>query len=362
MALVHTNCTFCKAIGKPESEYTTHFVKDQPGPNGRIVCPLLLNSRCRYCKQTGHTLKYCEKLAEANQRRARQVEYQNDRRTDGNQDICRAAPHRTKTARVQTPFCSVCRHAGRPESEYTTHFVKDRPGPDGRVICPLLLSQRCRYCKVFGHTPKQCPKLLKRKAKAAVWSPPLANDEMKWDWLDSGITPEEEEDARITNRAVEAKSIHTHNRLAQMKGTGLGPLNPEDVNMYHDWCATRWGDWERTGMGATFFDQTTRRKYGWEEWCVRWWLSQKARNLQQKKKDSNNPMCEEQIHQCLFAQTLYSKIEEENAMADADREFEYLSDLDKMPEFADLRSIGDKDEYPSLHTSLTMSRPKLVRR
>ena len=335
MEHVKKNCTFCKAAGKPESEYTTHFVKDQSGPNGKVVCPFLLSQKCRYCKETGHTPKYCKKLAETKQRR-------------------------TKTARAPTPFCSVCRHAGRPESEYTSHFVKDQPGPNGVVICPLLLSQKCRYCKEFGHTPKQCPKLLKRKAKAAVLSPNIANGGMKWDWLDNGITPEEEEEARITTRAVETKRIRNRNRLKRKKGTGLGPLNPEDVNMYHDWRAARWGDWERTEMGATFFDHITRRKYSWEEWCTKDHFYQKARKLEQHKKNSLRPMCEEQVHRRLFAQTLYSKIEEENAMADADKEFEYLEDMDKMPEFADLSSIGDEGEYPSLqHATLTMKIPKL---
>ena len=256
--------------------------------------------------------------------------------------------------------CTFCKAAGKPESEYTSHFVKDQPGPNGVVICPLLLSQKCRYCKVFGHTPKQCPKLLKRKANAAVLSPNLATGEMNWCWLDNGITPEEEEEARIAKRSAEENSNRDYNRLQQMKGTGLGPLNPENVNMYHDWRATRWGDWERTQMGATFFDQATRRKYGWEEWCVRWRFGQKARNLQQKKRDSLDPMCEEQIHQCLFAQTLYSKIEEENAIEEADREFEFLEDMDKMPEFSDLPSIGGEGEYPSLqHATLTMKILKL---
>ena len=58
------------------------------------------------------------------------------------------------------PFCRVCKDAGKTMSQYTSHFVKDRPG--GFVVCPTLLEQQCKYCHDKGHTPKYCPKL-KRK-------------------------------------------------------------------------------------------------------------------------------------------------------------------------------------------------------
>lgn len=58
--------------------------------------------------------------------------------------------------------CKVCKDAGKPESEYSTHFVKDR---EGKVVCPTLLSQQCRYCQKPGHTVSHCP-TLEAKTKA----------------------------------------------------------------------------------------------------------------------------------------------------------------------------------------------------
>lgn len=55
--------------------------------------------------------------------------------------------------------CKVCKDAGKPESEYSTHFVKDR---EGRVTCPTLLSLQCRYCQKSGHTVSHCPTLTAR--------------------------------------------------------------------------------------------------------------------------------------------------------------------------------------------------------
>ena len=56
-------------------------------------------------------------------------------------------------------ICKVCQDAGKSESEYTSHFVRDSPGPNGKVICPTLLSQNCRGCGINGHTYKYCPSI-----------------------------------------------------------------------------------------------------------------------------------------------------------------------------------------------------------
>ena len=55
------------------------------------------------------------------------------------------------------PFCKVCCDAGLPADKYNSHYVKDQPGPNGKVVCPTLLSQRCLICGVPGHTTRYCP-------------------------------------------------------------------------------------------------------------------------------------------------------------------------------------------------------------
>lgn len=55
------------------------------------------------------------------------------------------------------PFCKVCYDAGLPVADYTNHFVKDQPGPGGKVVCPTLLAQKCRTCGIAGHTSSYCP-------------------------------------------------------------------------------------------------------------------------------------------------------------------------------------------------------------
>jgi hypothetical protein len=61
-------------------------------------------------------------------------------------------------AAATKPFCKVCKDAGKSASEYSSHFVKDIPGPNGKVVCPTLLSQACRICNETGHTSSYCSK------------------------------------------------------------------------------------------------------------------------------------------------------------------------------------------------------------
>ena len=61
----------------------------------------------------------------------------------------------------QKAFCKVCHDAGKTQAEYTSHFVK---ADDRRtVVCPILLSLKCRYCDKAGHTLAYCHTLAKNQ-------------------------------------------------------------------------------------------------------------------------------------------------------------------------------------------------------
>jgi len=62
-------------------------------------------------------------------------------------------------------FCSVCHKAGKSEREYTSHFTKSIPGPNGIVICPTILSSECKFCFQLGHwaSEEYCPALRQKK-------------------------------------------------------------------------------------------------------------------------------------------------------------------------------------------------------
>lgn len=56
-------CKVCFDAGKPESEYSSHRVKDM---NGNTTCPTLLNTECRWCFKVGHIAKFCKELEKSN--------------------------------------------------------------------------------------------------------------------------------------------------------------------------------------------------------------------------------------------------------------------------------------------------------
>lgn len=66
---------------------------------------------------------------------------------------------------ARSPFCKVCFDAGKSKEEYSSHYVKDKPGPHGRVCCPYLLSLTCRYCHKTGHTPNHCPEVKVKESR-----------------------------------------------------------------------------------------------------------------------------------------------------------------------------------------------------
>jgi hypothetical protein len=63
-----------------------------------------------------------------------------------------------RVAPANTPFCKVCWDAGLPVADYTKHYVKDQPGPNGKVVCPTLLGLKCLDCGGSGHTASYCPR------------------------------------------------------------------------------------------------------------------------------------------------------------------------------------------------------------
>lgn len=64
----------------------------------------------------------------------------------------------SKNVIAKKPYCKVCHDAGKPEREYNSHWVKDITG---KITCPNLLNNECRYCFKIGHTAKFCDVLVK---------------------------------------------------------------------------------------------------------------------------------------------------------------------------------------------------------
>jgi len=156
----------------------------------------------------------------------------------------------------QKKICSVCRDAGKTEKEYTSHFVRDKPGPDGKVVCPLLLSLNCRRCGNKGHTFKYCkvntekkttkpepvqeqPKPVQKKAGYAVLEE-SSDEEGDIKTPRSSYTPVQEKKeicrpsyADMLKPALKAPLAQLKAPLAQLKAPLAPTIRDEDVLRLH---------------------------------------------------------------------------------------------------------------------------------
>jgi hypothetical protein len=74
-----------------------------------------------------------------------------------------------------TKYCKVCQDAGKPESEYRSHFTRENKDPNSKVCCPTLLALECRYCFKAGHTIKYCKILQDNEKNKKRWEQEAKN-------------------------------------------------------------------------------------------------------------------------------------------------------------------------------------------
>lgn len=90
-----------------------------------------------------------------------------------------SSTHHNRLVKTEnTPFCSTCKNAGRPYSEYTSHFTKSVPGPRGIVTCPLILNSVCGNCQQRGHFTNFCTNIsvpLSVPLSTSRWQKPAAS-------------------------------------------------------------------------------------------------------------------------------------------------------------------------------------------
>ena len=72
------------------------------------------------------------------------------------------------------PFCKVCFDAGKPASEYTSHYLKSYD----KLVCPTLLNQACLNCGQRGHTSSYCNRNCNRNHQRTQPPPPPPTQSM----------------------------------------------------------------------------------------------------------------------------------------------------------------------------------------
>ena len=137
---------------------------------------------------------------------------------------------------AKKPCCKVCVDAGKSENEYSSHYVKDL---NGKVTCPTLLNQECRFCNKKGHTISHCSELAKKKEKESSQyeKPPLSppKKEVKksnvFAYLEMNSDDSEEEDEQeefpslATNIAVQPSNYSYGSSYATIAAKTISDYN-----------------------------------------------------------------------------------------------------------------------------------------
>lgn len=139
-----------------------------------------------------------------------------------------------KSTNAKKTLCQVCKDAGKTEKEYTSHFVRDKPGPDGVTVCPLLLSLNCRKCGKKGHTFKYCKVNMEKKKEPTPRLAEKPNDtpKQKQGKFDSLVESSDEEEGEekeqepIKQNAVEVEASPKVMSYADKLKAKLLPLAP----------------------------------------------------------------------------------------------------------------------------------------
>lgn len=138
-----------------------------------------------------------------------------------------------KSTTAKKALCQVCKDAGKCEKEYTSHYVRDKPGPDGVTVCPLLLSLNCRKCGKKGHTFKYCKVNTEKKKESRPAEKPKPVVVLalgKFDSLvESSDDEEEGEEKESIQKPMAVTKAVTYADKLKASQTPLAPTLPDMV-------------------------------------------------------------------------------------------------------------------------------------
>lgn len=199
------HCKVCFDAGKPESEYTSHWVRTLPDRSGKttITCPTLLNTECRYCYQSGHTTKFCKVLEKQNKDRERAEKV--DKKAE--KKVAKKTPRPAANA-----FALLCEDSDTDEeevSEYPTLLkvllptVKPEAKPEVKTGWAAIVAKPAEVKKIIEPTKPTGLVMLsdyikideKKDEKKVVKAAPWANKQpiVKKSWADESDSEDEAE-------------------------------------------------------------------------------------------------------------------------------------------------------------------------
>lgn len=199
-------CKICHDAGK--SDYNSHWVKDS---NGKVLCPTLLNTECRYCFKMGHTIKFCDILLNKNKKK--------EEPTTKNVVV---KPQKSQV--IQTNTFEVLQDENDSDNESDKKEVDNFPSLDSKLkqseyILPKVIFGGNNWAHIAAK-PKQEVKIEEKEEMLIINSDyknsstekpiqkpiyiPSYSKHKSWaDWSDSEDEDEEEKDVKLEQYSYE---------------------------------------------------------------------------------------------------------------------------------------------------------------
>jgi len=217
-------CSFCKS--------QDHWTRDR---QGKVVCPKLLSSECKYCHEKGHTIRHCPILKEkkSNRNNFRRQERREELDNDGFHTIRRKTRNNFKknknTTVVKVNKFQVFNDIEEEKERKEAKLNKEWPS-----LSKSSLTETSNW-KVSKSCIKDTISLFERVSKI-----PLSNNEelSKWDEM----WPENDD---VPSNLMEWRRINRFTKLG--KNTDINKLTEklENLQLKSLSVATAWSDYER---------------------------------------------------------------------------------------------------------------------
>ena len=180
-------CKVCCDAGKDESEYSSHWTKNE---KGKVICPTLLALLCRHCNIKGHTVSYCPIL---NKNKKREAFFEKNEKVNKKNDKQNDKQNKKKNKNIINRFQALDRDSDEEEDKddieemVEKEEVFDRPctpeGPPPILLKPTYASILCKEKEVPipVSVPDPTPTISKivLPPKRFLWSDYTSDDDLE---------------------------------------------------------------------------------------------------------------------------------------------------------------------------------------
>lgn len=199
-------CKVCHDAGKDEKMYTSHYVRSEPGPNGKVVCPTLLEAVCTYCSKQGHTVSRCPEIAKKQKAQTKDVARNNYKNNEKEKPIISTSTNSKKKNVFEYLEEDDVKKEIKKEKEAKKVVMKDDFPPLNTSIIKNENSTTITSKPVFSYAniAKKCQEemekeevmveIRKREIKLEVKKPKIIVAPKKKNWADYSDDEEEEEE------------------------------------------------------------------------------------------------------------------------------------------------------------------------